>query len=126
MLATFYGFLGTIDEHSAPAPWNAIQVLGLSPQDVSRARVLEQLSADAVSIVPGESAFIIRRTEALARLPLLPTGAAVRASFDRGTWAPMADRPGADVQAVKKTSQERPPLLELVGPVGLEPTTERL
>ena len=67
VLATFYNFLGTIDEHHdeywAPTPWSTIHVVGLSPKDVSKDRVLEELSADAVSIEPGEGAFTIRRSE---------------------------------------------------------------
>ena len=67
VVATFYGFLGTIDEHhdgdATTPPWSRIHVVGLSSKVVSMDRILAELAPAAVAIDPDAGGFTLRRIE---------------------------------------------------------------
>jgi hypothetical protein len=63
-IESFYGFLGTIDEHhnefSASSPWGAIHVKGVSLGEVEPDRVAEELGLDEAVLEAEGEGFAIR------------------------------------------------------------------
>lgn len=61
----FYRILPTIEEHhaeySAPEPWNAIHVIGLSG-NIQRDRIADALGIDAFEVIKEGKGFAIKRT----------------------------------------------------------------